>query len=434
AAGMQTVVMDEIVRQRDAKLKEAVRASLAGEVRTAFEKLGGHVAQVERNQLGTDAAARWLQLSPEQRAAVGVIAPTRALRDAINDTIRAQLVAEGTVTGPAREGKKLVSRGLTRAQMTVAANYAPGDTVIFNRAYKTLGVEAGDERRVTGVDRQWKRVDLADDQGRVVKWAPERLAAAKGGIEVYRGVGMELRAGDRVRWTRNDPGFGLVNGTIATVERVDRDGVRFRLEDGSAARLADGDPQLRHLDRAWAATVHAFQGRTVDRIIAAMPANHARLTTQQAFYVAISRARDRAELVTDDARQLADQLEKATGERVAALDGVALQAARETELGVGDHAKREPDHAREAPEAAERGRDSGHEVPWEYGRGSDPRQDTGRDRDGNLPEPGAERHQGGRDSGRSGHWRGRSHEPEREAAAEKSMEPAQKSVDLDLGM
>jgi len=111
-----------------------------------------------------------------------------------------------------------------------------------------------------------------------------------------------------------------------------------------------------------------------------------------------------------------------------------LQAARETELGVGDHAKREPDHAREAPEAAERGRDSGHEVPWEYGRGSDPRQDTGRDRDGNLPEPGAERHQGGRDSGRSGHWRGRSHEPEREAAAEKSMEPAQKSVDLDLGM
>ena len=181
AAGMQTVVMDEIVRQRDAELKEAVRASLAGEVQTAFAKLGGHVAQVEKNELSTRAAARWLDLSPEQRASTGVIAPTRALRDTINNTIRAQLVAEGAVTGPAREGKKLVSRSLTRAQMTVAANYVPGDTVIFNRAYKTLGVEAGDERRVAGVDRQWKRVDLADDQGRIVKWAPERLAAAKGG-------------------------------------------------------------------------------------------------------------------------------------------------------------------------------------------------------------------------------------------------------------
>ncbi len=62
-----------------------------------------------------------------------------------------------------------------------------------------------------------------------------------------------------------------------------RGGVRFRLEDGSAARLADNDSQLRHLDRAWAATVRAFQGRTEDRIIAAMPADHARLTTQQAF-------------------------------------------------------------------------------------------------------------------------------------------------------
>ena len=302
--------------------------------------------------------------------------------------------------------------------------------MIFNRAYKTLGGEAGDGRRVAGVDRQWKRVDLADDQGRIVKWAPERLAAAKGGAEVYRGVAMELRAGDRVRWTRNDPGSGLVNGATATVERIERDGVRFRLEDGSAARLADGDPQIRHLDRAWAATVHAFQGRTVDRIIAAMPADHPRVTTQQAFYVAISRARDCAELVTDDARKLAKQLEKATGERVAALDGVALQAAHETVFGVGDRANREPDHARQAPEATERG----HEVPWEYGRGSGPRQDTGRGRDGNLPEPGAGRHQDGRDAGRSGHWRGRSHEPGREAAAEKSMEPAQKSVDLDVGM
>ena len=434
AAGMQTVVMDEIVRQREAELKEAVRASLAGEVQTAFARLGGHVAQVEKNELGTRAATKWLDLPPEQRASAGVIAPTRALRDMINDTIRGQLVAEGAVTGPAREGEKLVSRGLTRAQMTVAANYAPGDTVIFNRAYKTLGVSAGDERRVTGVDRQWKRVDLADDQGRIVKWAPERLAAAKGGVEVYRGVGMELRAGDRVRWTRNDPGFGLVNGAIATVERVDRDGVRFRLEDGSATRLADGDPQLRHLDRAWAATVHAFQGRTVDRIIAAMPADHPRLTTQQAFYVAISRARDRAELVTDDARKLAEQLEKATGERVAALDGVALQAAHETVFGVGDRAKRGPDHARQAPEATERGHDAGHDVPWEYGHGPVDRHETGRERDGNLPEPGAGRHEGGRDSGRAGHWRGRSHEPGREAAAEKSMEPTQKSIDLDLGL
>ena len=431
AAGMQNVVMDKIVRQRDAELREAVRASLAGEMKTAFARLGGNIAQVDRDAIGTYAAARWLGLSPAQRAATGVVAPTRALRDSINETIRGQLVAEGTVSGPAREAEKLVPRGLTRAQMTVASNYAIGDTVIFNRAYKTLGVSAGDERQVVDVDRQWKRVDLADSEGRIVKWAPERLAAAKGGVEVYRGVAMELRAGDRVRWTRNDPGAGLVNGATATVQRIERGGVRFRLEDGSVTRLAGSDPQMRHLDHAWAATVHAFQGRTVDRIIAAMPAEHPMLTTQQAFYVAISRARDRAELVTDDARKLADQLEKATGERVAALDGVALRAAHETAFGIGNRAEREPGHA---PEATDRGHEAGHEVPWEYGRGSDPRYESGRDRDGTLPESGAGHHRGGRDSGSNDRGLGYSRGRGRESAAEKSMEPRPKSVDLDLGM
>ena len=91
-AGMQTVMMDEILRQRDKELKEAVRAGLAGEVRTAFEKLGDRIVQVDRERIGPDAAERWLSLSVEQRAATGVIAPTRALRDEINDTIRVQLI------------------------------------------------------------------------------------------------------------------------------------------------------------------------------------------------------------------------------------------------------------------------------------------------------------------------------------------------------
>ena len=44
-------------------------------------------------------------------------------------------------------------------------------------------------------------------------------------------------------------------------------------------------------------------------------------------YVAISRARYRAELITDDGRKLADQLERASGERISALDAAADTAA-----------------------------------------------------------------------------------------------------------
>ena len=237
------------------------------------------------------------------------------------------------------------------------------------------------------------------------------------------------------------PALGLREARVCwytTTERIERDGVRVRLEDGSAAKLADGDPQLSHLDRAWAATVHVFQGRTVDRIIAAMPADHSRLTTQQAFYMAISRARDRAELITDDAWKLADQLQKATGERVAALDGVALQAAHDTVFGVKGANERERGHELHAPEASDQGRGGASAAPSERGRGSDPRQDTGRDRDGNLPERGDGRHRSGRESGGNGssidRGRGQSRGSERDSANEKAMEPAPKPVELDLGM
>ena len=93
-------------------------------------------------------------------------------------------------------------------EMARASNYSAGDTVIFYRRYKTLGVEKGDEREVERVDYERNTVWLGDGNGNLVDWRPYMLAGEKGGVEVYRSEEMELRKGDRVRWTRNDPGSG----------------------------------------------------------------------------------------------------------------------------------------------------------------------------------------------------------------------------------
>ena len=257
------------------------------------------------------------------------MAPSHALRQEINGHIRARLAREGRIHGPAMRSERLVSKGYTSAEKALAANYAPGDVVAFHRPYKRIGVGKGDERQVTGVDHEARAVLLDDGSGGTVAWKPGEIGGRRGGTEVYRRVGIELRAGDRVRWTRNDDGLGLVNSRTAEVAAV-RDGrVTFRLEDGRTLELGGNDPQLRHLDHAWAATVHAFQGRTVDNVIAAMEAKHPNLTTQKGFYVEISRARDRAELVTDDAAGLRARLQAAPGERIAALEGIG-EMKRET--------------------------------------------------------------------------------------------------------
>ena len=199
----------------------------------------------------------------------------------------------------------------------------------FHRPYKRLGVEKGDERRVVGVDFRKRIVHLEGSDGKTVPWKPSQIGTRKGGTEVYRSETIELRAGDRIRWTRNDAGLRLVNSGGAEVTGV-RDGrVSFRLEDGRMIELGSSDPQLRHLDHAWASTAHAFQGRTIDNVIAAMEADHPHLTTGKAFYVEISRARHRAELVTDDAAALKERLEAVTGERISALEAIGEGLQRE---------------------------------------------------------------------------------------------------------
>ena len=382
AAGMRTATMDEIMRQRDPVLREAVEASLKGDIETAFQKLGDNVAEVKPDNIAGAVAARWLALSPEARENTGIMAPSHDLRQAVNAIVRENLARDGLIHGPAVEADRLVSKGYTNAEKALAGNYSVGDVVVFHRPYKRLGVEKGSERRVAGIDHKAREVILEGGEEGPVRWKPGEIAGRRGGSEVYRAEEIELRAGDRVRWTRNHDGLGIVNSATAVVETVANNRVTFALEDGRKLELGRHNPQLRHLDHAWASTVHAFQGRTVDNVIAAMEARHKHLTTQKSFYVEISRARDRAELVTDNAGDLKAQLEAVTGERIAALEGIggttreapgkAADGARTAETELGRSAERDTGKGREGVETPSNPPAKTPEMPApERSRGAD---------------------------------------------------------------
>ena len=183
--------------------------SLKGDIERAFEKLGSNVAEVKPDNIAGAVAARWLRLDEEARTNTGIMAPSHELRQAINGHIRERLAREGRIRGPALASERLVSKGYTNAEKALAGNYGPGDVVAFHRSYKRIGVEKGDERRVAGVDRKARAVLLDDGQGGSVAWKPEEIGGRRGGSEVYRAEEIELRAGDRIRWTRNDAGLGL---------------------------------------------------------------------------------------------------------------------------------------------------------------------------------------------------------------------------------
>ena len=97
---------------------------------------------------------------------------------------------------------------------------------------------------MVGVDDKVGAVRLEGKDGGTVAWKPAEIEGLRSGTEVYRAEGIELRTGDRIRWTRNDDGLGLVNSRTAEVAEVKGGRVTFLLEDGRKLELGRGDPQL----------------------------------------------------------------------------------------------------------------------------------------------------------------------------------------------
>ena len=124
AAGMKTAVMDEIMRQRVPDLKQAVEASLKGDIERAFDKLGSNVAEVKADNIAGAVAARWLRLDAEARENTGVMAPSHELRQQINGHIRERLARKGRIHGPAMECERLVLKGYTNAEKALAGRAA----------------------------------------------------------------------------------------------------------------------------------------------------------------------------------------------------------------------------------------------------------------------------------------------------------------------
>ena len=307
-AGMATATMKEVKRQRDPELRAAVGLAREGEPGAAIAGLGNRVREAPPEELGLEAGRRWLALAPEHRADTLILAPTHAICRQANDTVREGLAEEGVLRGRTLAVDRLVNRRLTRVQASDIRSYEPGDTVVFHR--DVYGCRANDVCIVMG-----------HDDGRVVLAHPdgERRFRPSGNASRYLGLydteRIELRAGDRIRWTRNrkaPPARGshpqapdLVNGGEAEILEIGYKRVRFR--DGEREfSIALGDPQLRHLDHAYCSTVHSAQGRTARGAIAVLDAGG--WVDPELFHVELSRVSEAFLLLTDDREALIERL------------------------------------------------------------------------------------------------------------------------------
>ena len=323
-AGMATATMKEVKRQRDPELRAAVGLAREGEPGAAIAELGNRVREAPPEELGLEAGRRWLALAPEHRADTLILAPTHAICRQANDTVREGLAEEGALRGRTLAVDRLVNRRLTRVQASDIRSYEPGDTVVFHR--DVFGCRASDVCIVMG-----------HDDGRVVLAHPdgERRFRPSGNASRYLGLydteRIELRAGDRIRWTRNrkaplargshPQAPDLVNGGEAEIVEIGYKRVRFR--DGEREfSIALTDPQLRHLDHAYCSTVHSAQGRTARGAIAVLDAGG--WVDPELFHVELSRVSEAFLLLTDDREALIERLEAQDWSEDGALEALGI--------------------------------------------------------------------------------------------------------------
>ena len=126
-AGMKTVKLDEIVRQKDPGLKQTVEQLARGEVAQAVAGLErqGRIHEFKGHDERITAIAKEYAKSPEGTL---VVSPDNRSRAEINQAIHTELQAKGLVASDERRVEVLVPRqDLTGADRTWAERYNVGD-------------------------------------------------------------------------------------------------------------------------------------------------------------------------------------------------------------------------------------------------------------------------------------------------------------------
>ncbi|AOF98646.1 conjugative relaxase domain protein (plasmid) [Blastomonas sp. RAC04] len=335
-AGMETASLNVIVRQTNAATRAAVQASIEGDARKALEALdrggGMIIEQIDRAQRFSAIAGRYAGLDEPTRARTMVIEPSREGRDALTADIRSALVRSGALTGPAVTVESLVNKGLTRAEARDPLSYDKGDVVRFSRDYSDKGVGRGEAFRVENVDPARAAITLRSEEGREVDWRLRQWGAGK--AQVYEQQRLELRAGDSIRFTRNDRDAGRVNGARVQVVAIDAEArtASVRASRGQVQTLQLDVARDRHISHGYVDTAFAAQGRTADHVIVHADSRATNLVDQKSFYVGISRAKQSATIYTNDRAGLVSAINERAGTVQTALvqTAIAQPAASKT--------------------------------------------------------------------------------------------------------
>jgi ATP-dependent exoDNAse (exonuclease V) alpha subunit len=304
-AGMKTAKLDEIVRQRDPELKQAVEQLARGEVWQAVTSLDdqGRVHEYTGREERIAAIAEEYVRSPESTL---VVSPDNHSRTEINQRIHRELQVHGVVGRDEYAVRTLVPRQeMTGADRTWAQQYQVDDILRYSRNSRETGIKKGEYTRVASVDAQKNLLTVVRADGSEQTYDPRRQM----GVTAYREQERAFSVGDRIQFTAPSQDLKIANRELGTIESIAPDGsMRLKLDRGHSMAF---DPQRHpHLDHGYAVTSYSSQGQTADRVLVHVDTELAAkdLLNSRMAYVSVSRGQWDAQIFTNDREKLPQAL------------------------------------------------------------------------------------------------------------------------------
>ena len=330
--GLTTIKMDEIIRQTNTELKQAVYSATKGDIHSSFAKINKNIIQVQDNQ-GKDLpvlrrkmmAESYLAMTQEERADTLVISPANEDRFDVNEHIRKGLKNDNTLGNKSIQSTNLVNKNLTTEAKTKSYNYHEDNVVRFNRSYKKLGIEKNSYLRVFSIDVDKNELTLIAKDNQEVIWNLEKYASKN--VEVYNENQREIRIGEELFWRRSGGTKDNKRHTnekikILNINRFSKSVKYVDLETGESQSMRLKDFENKHWEYSYCLTAHQAQGQSSKKVMINLESWRGKLSNQQAFYVEISRAKEEAIIFTDDKDKIQRQLTTKTGEKESSFEQV----------------------------------------------------------------------------------------------------------------
>lgn len=295
-SGLATAFMTEGRRQQDPDLKMITDLAAQGQIRESYQHLEqtNRITQIrDPHQRITTVAQDYLSRSPQERSQTLILAGTNAEREAISQTIREGLKAEGSLSSQTLTLEVLKPKYLDAWAKKQAAYYELGDTIIFGTNYQHFS--QGQPYRVTGIDLQSNSLILTDSQGQTYN-SPCNQHVNR---QVYQPRPLELAVGDQGRFTKNNPKRKQINGQPFRVTALDSSTGEITLYTKGWETTYQAQ-DLRFIDHNYVSTTYAAQGKTQNAVIWCVDTAHPQTLGKEAYYVAVSRERHDLQVYTDD--------------------------------------------------------------------------------------------------------------------------------------